>query len=238
MPANATRPQWRDTLRCKAFPRVHMFKPDIVFVSAGFDAHEKEDLSKGFGKLIEFDFAWITREIQKLANLHCDGRVISVLEGGYNTRGGVLSPLAQSVCFHLEELRSRSKQKYHELTPEEYERLVEEDRENEARRIRGNEATGQERVQRMKRVKCEIGPNKAEFVELHTPAEESAEESEDLPSAELDSALAKIDPSYRPDDPVAEFEAKVDAQPLVDDHSHNQAKGTEEETDQNKVWKR
>eukprot|EP01022_Parablepharisma_sp_SALTPOND_P026475 TRINITY_DN63_c2_g1_i1.p3 TRINITY_DN63_c2_g1~~TRINITY_DN63_c2_g1_i1.p3 ORF type:complete len:213 (-),score=27.39 TRINITY_DN63_c2_g1_i1:225-863(-) len=177
MPWNATRPQWRDTMRSRVFPRMHAFKPDLIFISAGFDAHEKEDLAFGFAKLIEFDFSWITKEVQKLANLHCEGRVISVLEGGYNTRGGVLSPLAQSVNFHVAELRSRSRENYVEPTVEELEQSAELDRKLEETRIKGNEIMEHERVQRMKRARHELGENAYELIELNS--EDALEESEE-----------------------------------------------------------
>jgi len=52
----------------------------------------------------EFDFQWLTENLQSIANRYCGGRLISVLEGGYNTNLGSLSPLAQSVTFHVRAL--------------------------------------------------------------------------------------------------------------------------------------
>lgn len=54
--------------------------------------------------MTEFDFAWATREIVRLANEVCDGRIISVLEGGYDVRGGCTSPFALSVLSHVASL--------------------------------------------------------------------------------------------------------------------------------------
>lgn len=152
MPFNATRPQWRDTLRSRAFPRISEFRPDIIFISAGFDSHEKDNVGCGFGKFIEFDFSWITKELQRLANLHCEGRIVSVLEGGYNLRGGLLSPLAQSVSFHTAELRSRSRECYKEPTPKELEQLAEIDQKMEEERQKNNEIEEQEYFKRSKRM--------------------------------------------------------------------------------------
>ncbi len=194
MPSSATRPQWRDALRRKAFPRVHAFAPDMIFISAGFDAHEKEELTREYGRLIEFDYAWITREIQALANLHCEGRVISVLEGGYTTRGGVLSPLAQSVGFHLAELRSRAHPKYRPLGAEDFDRLEREDKAMEERRTRSNEEKKKEHVQRMKRVKHELGPVQSDLVDLQNESEEGSEddpeEEESMEEKDKDAAAA------------------------------------------------
>lgn len=152
MPFTATRPQWRDTLRSRAFPRIHEFEPDMIFISAGFDSHEKEDIGNGFSRFIEFDYSWMTKEMQKLANLHCEGRIVSVLEGGYNLKGGLLSPLAQSVSFHTAELRSRSRECYKVPTPEELEQLAEMDQKIEEERQKSNEVEEVEYFRRSKRL--------------------------------------------------------------------------------------
>lgn len=81
----------------------------------GFDGHICDTLNNGFGGLTETDFAWATGEIMKVANRVCQGRVISVLEGGYNVLGGCASPLAQSVLAHVESLCSH---RYEELRSE------------------------------------------------------------------------------------------------------------------------
>eukprot|EP00826_Nyctotherus_ovalis_P023366 TRINITY_DN1795_c0_g1_i1.p2 TRINITY_DN1795_c0_g1~~TRINITY_DN1795_c0_g1_i1.p2 ORF type:complete len:238 (+),score=70.52 TRINITY_DN1795_c0_g1_i1:1825-2538(+) len=143
MEISATRPQWRNALRSKAFPRINEFRPDMIFVSAGFDAHEEDEVGDGMGRLIEFDYTWITKELQKLANRHCEGRIVSVLEGGYNLRGGLLSPLAQSVNCHTTQLRSRSREYYKEPTPEELEQLAKIDEKMEERRQKCKEAEEQ-----------------------------------------------------------------------------------------------
>ena len=65
------------------------------------------------------DFAWITGELVKIANSTCGGRIISVLEGGYNVLGGCASPLAQSVLAHVEALCSHT---YEECNPAQWEK--------------------------------------------------------------------------------------------------------------------
>ena len=76
-------------------------------------------INNGFGGLSEVDFAWATGELVKVANSTCGGRVISVLEGGYNVLGGCASPLAQSVLAHVEALCSHT---YEECNPAQWEK--------------------------------------------------------------------------------------------------------------------
>jgi acetoin utilization deacetylase AcuC-like enzyme len=81
-----------------AFPRIAAFQPELLLISAGFDAHADDPLA---GLLWEDeDFGWITREICKLAQTHCAGRVVSVLEGGYN-----LEALGRSAAAHVTVLK-------------------------------------------------------------------------------------------------------------------------------------
>jgi acetoin utilization deacetylase AcuC-like enzyme len=75
-------------------PRMEAFKPEMIFISAGFDAHREDDL--GQMGLVEKDFAWITAQIKALAHRHAKGRLVSCLEGGYN-----LSALGRSVEAHI-----------------------------------------------------------------------------------------------------------------------------------------
>lgn len=81
-------------------PALHAFDPDLILVSAGFDAHELDPL--GQLELQENDYAWITEAICASAETACKGRVISVLEGGYN-----LKTLATSARAHVEVLATR-----------------------------------------------------------------------------------------------------------------------------------
>jgi acetoin utilization deacetylase AcuC-like enzyme len=78
-------------------PALHAFKPEMIFISAGFDAHRDDDI--GGMALVEEDYAWITREVMAVAKVHCQGRIVSCLEGGYN-----LSALGRSVVAHLKAL--------------------------------------------------------------------------------------------------------------------------------------
>ena len=75
-------------------PRLHAFQPELVLVSAGFDAHREDDM--GQLGLVEQDYAWLTQQIKQVADQHAQGRIVSVLEGGYN-----LSALGRSVEAHL-----------------------------------------------------------------------------------------------------------------------------------------
>ncbi len=78
-------------------PALHAFKPEMLFISAGFDAHRDDDLG-GMG-LVEADYAWITRQVMDVARLYAKGRIVSCLEGGYN-----LSALGRSVVAHVKAL--------------------------------------------------------------------------------------------------------------------------------------
>jgi acetoin utilization deacetylase AcuC-like enzyme len=78
-------------------PELDAFKPEIIFISAGFDAHKDDDL--GQLGMTEADYVWITKELMKIADKHCKGRIVSSLEGGYN-----LNALANSVAAHVEAL--------------------------------------------------------------------------------------------------------------------------------------
>lgn len=65
------------------------FKPDMIFISAGFDAHRKDLINSGYIALVEEDFDWVTANLVRVANSCCEGRVVSALEEG--TRQGVSS---------------------------------------------------------------------------------------------------------------------------------------------------
>jgi acetoin utilization deacetylase AcuC-like enzyme len=86
--------EFRDAWETRVFPRVIEFDPELILVSAGFDAHRDDPLANL--ALVEEDFAWITRRICELARDHAGGRVVSVLEGGYD-----LGALAASTAAHL-----------------------------------------------------------------------------------------------------------------------------------------
>ena len=84
----------RELIEMMWMPRLEEFAPQMVFISAGFDAHREDDL--GQLGLVEADYEWITARIKALAERHAQGRIVSCLEGGYN-----LSALARSVAAHL-----------------------------------------------------------------------------------------------------------------------------------------
>jgi len=87
-------PQIRALIEENWLERLDEFAPQMIFVSAGFDAHREDEL--GQLGLIEADYAWITEKIMALADKHAQGRIVSCLEGGYN-----LSALARSVAAHV-----------------------------------------------------------------------------------------------------------------------------------------
>lgn len=84
----------RELVEMMWIPRLEEFKPEMIFISAGFDAHRDDDL--GQMGLVEQDYAWITHRIKDVARRHAKGRIVSSLEGGYNLRA-----LARSVEAHI-----------------------------------------------------------------------------------------------------------------------------------------
>lgn len=88
--------QWRRYFREQIFPRLVDFAPDMIFISAGFDAHKKDGINGGYIALVEEDFEWVTDKLVQLANSFCDGRIVSVLEGGYQLGAEHCSAFAQS----------------------------------------------------------------------------------------------------------------------------------------------
>lgn len=95
------RVEWRTTMRGTVLPRLAAFAPDLILISAGFDAHRRDTINHGFIGLVEEDYEWITDYLVRIANKSCEGRVVSVLEGGYRIQGGVVSPFARSVAAHV-----------------------------------------------------------------------------------------------------------------------------------------
>jgi acetoin utilization deacetylase AcuC-like enzyme len=81
----------------KWLPALHEHKPEMIFISAGFDAHREDDMAHL--SLVEEDYAWITRQVMEIARQYSKGRIVSCLEGGYN-----LSALGRSVVAHLKAL--------------------------------------------------------------------------------------------------------------------------------------
>lgn len=78
-------------------PALDAFRPQMIFVSAGFDAHRADEMA-GL-RFVEDDYRWVTRELVAVAERHCEGRIVSCLEGGYH-----FFHLARSVAVHVREL--------------------------------------------------------------------------------------------------------------------------------------
>jgi len=95
--AYTTGDAFREAVTQHWLPALNRFAPELLFISAGFDAHEDDSIS--FLRLHEEDYAWVTQEILDIANQYAQGRIISTLEGGYE-----LSALGRSVVAHLEVL--------------------------------------------------------------------------------------------------------------------------------------
>lgn len=87
----------RHAVQTHWLPALHAFAPQMLFISAGFDAHRDDDM----GNLgwVEADYAWLTRELVAVAQAHAGGRIVSCLEGGY-----VMGPLARSAAAHVKAL--------------------------------------------------------------------------------------------------------------------------------------
>ena len=85
---------FREALETIILPRIDDFAPDLIIVSAGFDAHHRDPL--GGLRLVEADYSWVTRKLMSIADRRCGGRVVSLLEGGYDLQG-----LANSTAAHV-----------------------------------------------------------------------------------------------------------------------------------------
>ncbi len=88
---------FREAVEKHWLPALDAFAPEMIYISAGFDAHREDDM--GNLGLLEADYEWVTRQLVAIANKHSKGRIISCLEGGY-----VLSPLSRSVAAHVKVL--------------------------------------------------------------------------------------------------------------------------------------
>ena len=97
LPARTKGMAMREAVDMLWLPRLDAFKPEMIFVSAGFDAHREDDL--GNMGLVEDDYTWLTEQIRAVAEKHAKGRIVSSLEGGYN-----LSALGRSVVAHVRAL--------------------------------------------------------------------------------------------------------------------------------------
>ena len=89
--------RFREAFSTVILPRLDDFHPDLIVISAGFDAHARDPLANL--NLLEADFDWATRKLMEIADRHARGRVVSVLEGGYDLTG-----LARSAATHVSAL--------------------------------------------------------------------------------------------------------------------------------------
>ena len=97
LPSRSGSDAFRTAVTDHWMPALDAFKPELIFISAGFDAHREDDM--GNLGLLDGDYEWVTRQLMAVAQRHAKGRVISCLEGGY-----VLNPLARSVAAHVKVL--------------------------------------------------------------------------------------------------------------------------------------
>jgi len=97
MVAGSGEEEFTDAFKEEIIPTIENYRPDIIFISAGFDAHKDDPLANL--NLTEESFALFTRMITDSAEKYCDGRIVSVLEGGYN-----LKALANCVEYHVKVL--------------------------------------------------------------------------------------------------------------------------------------
>ncbi|PSJ17111.1 histone deacetylase family protein [Nitrosomonas supralitoralis] len=91
---------FRQAVKDSWLPALNRFKPEMIFVSAGFDAHRDDDMSQVY--LSDDDYVWITQQIVSIADQYSQGRVVSVLEGGYE-----LHSLARCVAAHIRVLQGK-----------------------------------------------------------------------------------------------------------------------------------
>jgi acetoin utilization deacetylase AcuC-like enzyme len=85
---------FRDAVQARWVPALEAFRPQLVIFSAGFDAHAEDDMA--MLRLGDSDYAWVTEQVKQVADRHAEGRIVSVLEGGY-----ALSALGRSVVEHV-----------------------------------------------------------------------------------------------------------------------------------------
>ncbi len=97
LPSRVGGKEFRAAVDHSWLPALEQFKPELIFISAGFDGHREDDM--GNLALVEADFAWVTQQIVQVAKRHAKGRIVSCLEGGY-----VMSALGRSAAAHVRAL--------------------------------------------------------------------------------------------------------------------------------------
>ncbi|MBI1203516.1 MAG: histone deacetylase family protein [Rhodopseudomonas sp.] len=86
--------QFREAFETVILPRLRDFRPDLLIISAGFDAHTRDPLANL--NLVEADYTWVTQRLMQIADESAQGRIVSILEGGYDLQG-----LARSAAAHV-----------------------------------------------------------------------------------------------------------------------------------------
>jgi acetoin utilization deacetylase AcuC-like enzyme len=94
LPAGAASAQWRQAMQTQVLPALDAFAPELILVSAGFDAHKADPLAQM--ELDDADFAWAGQQLQEIALRRCQGKLVSTLEGGYD-----LGALARSAKAYV-----------------------------------------------------------------------------------------------------------------------------------------
>ncbi|DAZ94873.1 TPA: hypothetical protein N0F65_008175 [Lagenidium giganteum] len=112
--SSVSRLKWRSAFRDQVLMTLTVFNPDLIFLSAGFDAHRKEQVNWNYMALLEQDYEWLLHHVKRVANKCCNGRLISVLEGGYNFHGRMVSPFARSVAAHARALVHQSGEEWND----------------------------------------------------------------------------------------------------------------------------
>ena len=97
LPARTGSAKFRAAIESAWFPALARFKPELIIISAGFDAHADDPLA--YLELVEDDYIWITQRIREVADRYAEGRIVSALEGGYN-----LGALGRSAVAHVQAL--------------------------------------------------------------------------------------------------------------------------------------
>jgi acetoin utilization deacetylase AcuC-like enzyme len=98
LPAGAGSAEWRQAMETQVLPALDAFAPELILVSAGFDAHKADPLAQM--ELDEADFAWAAHQLRKIALHRCQGKLVSTLEGGYH-----LEALARSAKAYVDALQ-------------------------------------------------------------------------------------------------------------------------------------
>jgi acetoin utilization deacetylase AcuC-like enzyme len=99
LPAGTGGAEFREAVARHWLPALEAFRPELLLISAGFDAHRDDDMA--MMRLVDADYAWVTGELMQVAARHAQGRIVSMLEGGYE-----LNALGRSAAAHIKALAS------------------------------------------------------------------------------------------------------------------------------------